>query len=62
MSNEIEKIKVTPTDKIEVNQNDTFEDEMRELTREELLYRLANVETDPENIKIIKKVLKSKPE
>ena len=58
----IEKIKVQPTEKIEIKQNDNFEDEMRELSREELLHRLSYDETDPERIRIIKKVLKSKPE
>lgn len=56
----IEKIKVQPTEKIVVEQNDNFEDEMRQLTKEELLHKLSYEETDPERIRIIKKVLKTK--
>lgn len=59
---EIEKIKVQPTEEIVIDKNDHFEDDMRELTREELLHKLNYEETDPERIRIIKKVLKTKPE
>ena len=57
---DIEKVKVQPTEKIEVEQNDDFEQELRELSREELLHKLNYEETDPERIAIIKKVLKTK--
>ncbi|MBQ0045501.1 MAG: hypothetical protein KBS35_01265 [Mycoplasma sp.] len=57
----IEKIKVQPTEKIDVYQNDdNLEDELRELTKEELLHRLNYEETDPEVIQLIKKILKTK--
>lgn len=57
----IEKIKVQPTEKIDVHQdNDNLEDELRELTKDELLHRLNYEETDPEVIKLIKKILKTK--
>lgn len=57
---EIEKVKVQPTEKIEVEQNDDFEQELRELSRDELLHKLNYEETDPERIAIIKKVLRTK--
>ncbi|MCQ2957252.1 MAG: hypothetical protein MJ233_05565 [Mycoplasmoidaceae bacterium] len=57
---EIEKVKVQPTEKIEVSQNDDLEQELRELTKEELLHRMNYEETDPEVIKLIKKILKTK--
>lgn len=56
----IEKIKVQPTEKIIIEDNDAFEDELREMTKEELLHKLTYEETDPERIKIIKKVLRTK--
>lgn len=56
-----EKILVTDTEKIILDDDsDSFESEMRELSREELLYKLNYEESDPEKIKIIKKVLKDK--
>ena len=57
---DIEKVKVQPTEKIEVEQNDDFEQELRELSRDELLHKLNYEETDPERIAIIKKVLRTK--
>ncbi|MCQ3915234.1 MAG: hypothetical protein MJ195_00240 [Mycoplasmoidaceae bacterium] len=57
---EIEKIKVQPTEKIEVEQDDNYEQTLRELTKEELLHKLNYEETDPEKIKLIKKILKTK--
>lgn len=57
---EIEKIKVQPTEKIEVEEDDNYEQTLRELTKEELLHKLNYEETDPEKIKLIKKVLKTK--
>ncbi|MCQ2956966.1 MAG: hypothetical protein MJ233_03925 [Mycoplasmoidaceae bacterium] len=57
---EIEKVKVQPTEKIEVSQNDDLEQELRELTKEELLHRMNYEETDPDVIKLIKKILKTK--
>lgn len=56
----IEKIKVQPTEKIEVVQDNNLEQELRQMTKEELLHRLNYVETDPDNIKLIKKILKTK--
>lgn len=57
---DIEKVKVQPTEKIEIEQNDNLEQELRELTKEELLHRLNFEETNPETIKLIKKILKTK--
>ncbi|MCQ3915076.1 MAG: hypothetical protein MJ201_05010 [Mycoplasmoidaceae bacterium] len=57
---DIEKVKVQPTEKIEVERNENIEDELRELTKDELLHRLNYEETDPEIIKLIKKILKTK--
>ena len=56
----IEKIKVQPTEKIEIQDNDDLEQELREMTKEELLHRLNFEETDPEVIKLIKKILRTK--
>lgn len=56
----IEKIKVQPTEKIEVSHNNNLESELRQLTKEELLHRMNYEETDPEVIKLIKKILKTK--
>lgn len=56
----IEKIKVQPTEKIEVSQDDNLEQELRELTKEELLYRLNYLAEDPQEIALIKKILKTK--
>lgn len=60
MSKEIEKVKVDPTEKIEVDEIDDYEQELRELTREELLHKLNYEETNPEKIAIIKKILRTK--
>lgn len=57
---EIEKIKVQPTEKIDVKSYDNIEQELRQLTKEELLHRLTYDETDPDVIKMIKKILKTK--
>lgn len=57
---EIEKVKVQPTEKIVVEQNDDLEQRLREMTKDELLHRLNFEETDPEVIKLIKKILKTK--
>ncbi|MCQ3908907.1 MAG: hypothetical protein MJ200_05275 [Mycoplasmoidaceae bacterium] len=57
---EIEKIKVQPTEKIVVEQDDNYEQTLRELTKEELLHKLNYEETNPERIKLIKKILKTK--
>lgn len=59
MANEVEKIKAQPTEKIVVDQVNS-EQEYRQMTKEELLHLLNYVETNPENIKLIKKVLKTK--
>ncbi|MCQ2748103.1 MAG: hypothetical protein MJ223_02485 [Mycoplasmoidaceae bacterium] len=56
----IEKLKAEATEKITVNNNETYEDEIRGYTKEELLHMLNYDETDPERIRIIKKVLKTK--
>lgn len=56
----IEKVKVQPTEEIKVEQNNDLEQELRELTKEELLHRMTYDETDPEVIKLIKKILKTK--
>ena len=56
----IEKLKAEPTEKIVINDNETYEDEIRGYTKEELLHMLNYDETDPERIKIIKKVSKTK--
>lgn len=56
----IEKIKVQPTEKIEIQDIDDLEQELREMTKEELLHRLNFEETNPEVIKLIKKILKTK--
>lgn len=57
---DIEKVKVEPTEKIEVELDDNLEQELRELTREELLHRLTYEATNPEEITLIKKILKTK--
>ncbi len=57
---EIEKIKVQPTEKIDVKSYDNIEQELRQLTKDELLHRLTYDETDPDVIKLIKKILKTK--
>jgi len=54
-----EKIKVDATEMI-IIEDDMAEDELRELSREELLHRLNFDETNPETIKLIKKILKEK--
>jgi len=54
-----EKIKVDLTEKI-IIQDDMAEQELREMSREELLHRLNFDETNPETIKLIKKILKDK--
>ncbi len=56
----IEKVKVQPTEEIEVEQDNDLEQELRELTKEELLHRMTYEETNPEVIKLIKKILKTK--
>lgn len=60
MSNEIEKIKCQPTEEIVVNEDYDLEAELRELTKDELLHRLNYEASDPEEIKLIKKILKTK--
>lgn len=57
---DIEKIKVELTEKINVDQDENLEQELRELTKEELIHRLNYEETDPEVIALIKKILKTK--
>lgn len=56
----IEKVKVDPTEVINVHQNNDIEQELREMTKDELLHRLNYEETNLEIIKLIKKVLKTK--
>lgn len=56
-----EKIKIDATEKIIVHDDlDTIEQELRELSKEELVYRLKYEEEDPEIIKLIKKIIKDK--
>ena len=57
-----ERTKVDPTEKIVIEQTDeaTLEQELRQQTKDELLRRLNFEETDPDVIKLIKKVLKTK--
>ncbi|XQP55988.1 MAG: hypothetical protein ACOQNY_01150 [Mycoplasmoidaceae bacterium] len=57
---EIEKVKVEPTEKIDIDQDDDLEQTLREMTREELLHRLNYEETNPDTIALIKKILKTK--
>lgn len=57
---EIEKVKVEPTEKIDIDQDDDLEQTLREMTREELLHRLNYEETNPNTIALIKKILKTK--
>ena len=56
----IEKIKVQPTEEIIIDQDDNLEDTLRQLTKEELYHRLKYDATDPQEIKLIKKILKTK--
>jgi len=56
---EIDK-KVTPTEVIIIDDITETEEELRQLSKEELLHRLNFEETNPETIKLIKKVLKDK--
>lgn len=56
----IEKLKVQPTERIDIDTTNDIEDELRQLSKEELLYRLNYVETDPTIIKLIKKIIKTK--
>ena len=53
-------IKVTATEKIIIDESDSLETELREMTKEELLHRLNYEESDPKTIKLIKKILKDK--
>lgn len=55
-----EKIKVDPTEKIIIEDNDSVEQQLRELSKEELLHRLNFEESNPDTIKLIKKILKTK--
>lgn len=59
---QFERTKVDPTEKIIVEQNDEIllEQQLRQLTKEELLRKLNFEETNPDVIRIIKKVLKTK--
>ncbi len=57
---ENEKIKVDPTEKIIINDNESIEQQYVHMSREELYHLLNYVETDPERIKIIKRILKTK--
>lgn len=57
----IEKVKVQPTEKIELEEESSdLEQTLREMTKEELLHRLKFEETNPDTIKLIKKILKTK--
>ena len=57
---ENEKIKVDPTEKIIINDNESIEEQYAHMSKEELYHLLNYVETDHERIKLIKKILKTK--
>jgi len=55
-----EKIKVDPTEMIIIDDDSSIEQELREMSRDELLHRLNFEESNPDTIKLIKKILKDK--
>ena len=62
---DIERIKLTPTsqitnDDLKVEDIAKIEQELRQMTKEELLYRLNYEENDHKIIKLIKKIIKEK--
>lgn len=64
-SQDIERIKLTPTSQIstedlKVEDITKIEQELRQMTIDELLYRLNYEENDPKIMKLIKKIIKEK--
>ena len=59
MENKNRDYKVEDTQVIVINDND-IEADLRELTKDELLHKLNYEVTDPDTIKLIKKILKDK--
>lgn len=62
---DIERIKLTPTTQIttedlKVEDIAKIEQELRQMTIDELLYRLNYEENDPKVMKLIKKIIKEK--
>jgi len=61
MSKELKRTEINPTEKIIVpEEKDTLEQELRSMTKEQLIDRLNYEETDPKVIKLIKKIIKEK--
>lgn len=62
MSKEMSRIKVDPTQVIDVEEDSeaAIEAELREMDKQALLQRLNFEESDPKIIKLIKKILKEK--